>query len=269
MNKFFVVIAVVLLASCARIKEEPTPWNTEAVPVVFSVITPDSVVKIYLTNTYTGKEKTKYPLAKASIIDENAHETELTRFDSLFVDKEHLVHIEKGKKYSLKVDLGDGSPVITASTTVPNQAAVFSEYSFIPLDTNEYQNSAYFSCKWSAVKANNPTDTYWLINSWNWDIDPVKNADNTYQAISSRLSYPGKADYYHISLVTTDCWLGKYLLNKRYQNVSITQGMDFTYVIFSEFSGTLPDFSNIENGVGLFGSYLSHTRDLEGNIITN
>ena len=267
MNRCLAFLLLLVMIACTREREEPVAWSLEVLPSIFSVITPGSTVKVYISSTY-GDSELSYPQAKAYITDDAGNKVELVRRDSVFIDSCQYVQVAKGKTYRLTIELGDGSPLLTASTTVPNEAAVFSEYFFQPIDsTNEFQNTAYFRCKWSAVPTDLSSDNYWIKTSWGWSIDATKNADDTYQVLTSQLIYPKEEDDYHISLLTADIALGRYLLNERYQDVVLTEGMDFFNVIISEFSGTLPDFSNIENGVGLFGSYLSHTRDLEGNVV--
>ncbi len=48
--QFFCI--TVILNSCALITE-PSPWNEEVVPVVFSIITPDEEVQVYVGTSYS------------------------------------------------------------------------------------------------------------------------------------------------------------------------------------------------------------------------
>lgn len=261
------VLTFLVLSGCIRLKEEPVPWSLQPLPVVYSILTPDSTVKVFLASTYTGKMDETYLDAKAFIIEENGRETELFRQDSVFTDTLHAVKVEKGKTYKLQINLDNGT-TIKAETTVPRNAASFSEYSFTPVDTiNNSQLSAYFRCKWTVPPLNSFTDDYRIYTSWQWDVDAVKTSPTDYSVAVSRLIYPAQPGDYTISLFTTDVWLSRLLMNKYHQENSIVQGTDITSVLAAEFKGVLPDFSNIENGVGIFGSYLIHTRDLQGNII--
>ncbi|MFV0391461.1 MAG: DUF4249 family protein [Paludibacteraceae bacterium] len=250
------------LASCLRLHEEPASWRVEPLPVVYCVLTPGGVTQVFFSATFTGKTPETYPQARAFIVDEAGNETELSRQDSVFVDIEHAVQVKKGKTYRLKIDIGNGSWVKT-ETTVPNKTAVFSEYSFIPVDTIT-QFYAYFKSKWTIPPVNNPTNDYRIYTSWGWGIDAVKTSPVDYSAVNDWLIYPPEQDDYTISLFTTDRWLSRFLLNKQYQSYDSS---DLISILSSEFTGVLPDFSNIENGVGVFGSYLIHTRDLKGNIV--
>ena len=263
------LLAIMLMTGCARLREEPNPWNTTPVPVVFSLITPGSPVKVMLSASYSDrvKDPTTYPKAKVFITN-GIDEVELTRTDSTFADSKGLMQIENGVTYTIRVESGDGIKPLVASTTVPVEAAQFILYSFNVTDTtNQSQYAAYFKCEWKIPSANKLTDAYTLITSWGWDLDAVKKSDNMFTVNNSQLRYPAREDNLTISLFTSDVWLGRLLLNKRYQNQTISQGMDITNVLMNEFSGVLPDFSNVENGAGIVGSYVRHTRDLEGNIV--
>lgn len=98
---------------------------------------------------------------------------------------------------------------------------IFEKYSIISTnEINEYQKSAYFSCQWKIPAENLITDDYFLISSWGWDLDIVKNAD-TFTSITNRLLYPITDDNYSISLVTADKWLSRYLINENMQSNSL------------------------------------------------
>ena len=263
----FYTLLVLLLMSCTRVSEETAPWQLEAFPVVYSIITPDSVICVHLTSAFAGGKMQEIRDAQVYILEEDDNSTELTWQDSVFQDLHGAVRVERGKTYKLKIELSDGIE-LTAETTVPNEVAVFSEFSFIPLKAiSSYQLSAYFTSKWTIPTANTASDNYIILPSWNWEINAIKTSDVDYEANSTRLIYPSDAPEYYISLYTTDIWLSRFLINKTYQANALTNGSDIISVIATEFSGLLPNFSNIENGVGMFGSYLLHVRDLEGNII--
>lgn len=268
MKKLGLLACVVfIVGGCIRTKEEIAPWQLKPIPVVYSLLTPDSTVTVFLTNTYTGKKNEPFQGAKAFVAEENGVETELVRYDSIFTDSLHKIKVEAGKKYKLRINLENGLEV-KAETTVPKVAAVFSEYLFIPIDTlNNSQLSAYFKSKWTTPPANNPTDDYRLYTSWNWDVDVVKTSAVDYSATDTHLVYPTHPGNYTISLLTTDVWLSRLLINKQHVENSMLMGTDIGVLLAAEFKGVLPNFSNISNGVGLFGSYLIHTRDLQGNII--
>ena len=257
------------MAGCARLREEPNPWNTTPVPVVFSLITPGCPVKVMLSASYSNRANgiTKYPRAKAFITN-GIEEVELTRTDSIFVDRDELMQIENGVTYTIRVEPGDSFKPLVASTTVPAAAAQFTLYNFTVTDTtNQSQYAAYFKCEWKIPSINKQTDAYTLLTSWGWSLDAVKKNDNIFTVNNSQLYYPVRENNLTISLFTTDMWMGRLLLNKRYQDQTIIQGMDIINVLMNEFSGVLPDFSNVENGAGIVGSYIRHTRDLEGNIV--
>lgn len=266
MNKTLILILAFIMVSCVRENEEAELWNNDNTLVVFSALTPGKTSKVYFYRKNTISSEAS--LSKVYISDNVGNEVELTRFDSVFIDTANRLQITKGRAYYLKIDNGNGSPLVTASTVIPDYGVDFSEFLFQTIDSSDYyMNRAYFKGKWFSTSTELSMYTYWVKTSWGWFLDINKNSDGSYQVIKSQLEYPkGNVDNY-ISLLTTDEILSNYLLNKKFQNASYSESMDLFNVILSEFSGTLPNFSNIVNGAGVFGSYIIHSRDLKGNVI--
>lgn len=260
-----------LFYSCVRIAEIDTNWDNKKLPVVFSLITPGGMAKVILTESCPGINSIDtFPNAEVYMLDENNNQLLLSRLDSVsFADTENKMKIVASKTYRLKIDLKNGSPLINASTTVPNIAADFEKYSILPTsESSEYEKSVYFDCMWKTPAENQPTDDYFLITSWHFGMLQIIRKDKqTYTTGTNQLYYPVDNIEYSIALVTADKWLSRYLFNENMQLLSIEKGTDISVVFLPDFSGVLSGFSNIEGGMGVFGSYQVHIRDLNGNTI--
>lgn len=267
----YLICLVFIFVSCVRTSEEPINWNEKSLPVVFSFITPDSTIKVLLTEISQNRNAVDtFPNAEVYIIDENNNQVLLTRLDSVtFADQERKMNIYAGKTYQLKINLKNGSSIITAHTTLPNVSANFEEYTVTPTNqSSEFQKSAYFKCEWKIPAQNNQTDGYFLLTSWYFGIlQVVKKDAQTYTVNDNQLYYPADGNSYYISLLTTDKWMNRYLTNENAQSYSSGTKVDLFVLFLPEYLSTFPNFSNIENGIGVFGSYLIHTRDLEGNVV--
>lgn len=61
-----------ILFSCVRTKEVDINWDEKTLPVVYSFITPDSMVKVLLTESYHGtKVADTFPNTEIYILDKN------------------------------------------------------------------------------------------------------------------------------------------------------------------------------------------------------
>jgi hypothetical protein len=211
-------------------------------------------VKVYLGQSNI------YPEAKVFFSEEGGLWKELTRCenDSNYFSADSII-VTKGKTYLLKIDLKDGKSPLTAKTTVPAEAARISYASYYVNDTTSWYSSSgllfegIFKAGWDNIKGK---DYGYLLYDCTGKIDFVQGENNCTSDIPD-LYYPKDSVNYKLSLATTDINLKKWFQNERIQdNQSSEDGMSFLDVIFISFGGVYPNFSNIENGIGIFGSYL-------------
>lgn len=269
MKKTFLFILLSLLfVGCMRTSNEYL-WDTQNMPVVYSLITPGANIKVALLQTYpNGLNSMAYADADIFVNDNAGDTVELTRIDSvLFEDTLGAMAVDSGKTYYLTVCLNDGSDTVRAQTTVPNAAAQFSFFSYTLMpDVNEDTTYYYpnISVKWYAPSENQKTDNYWSYESWWTNLDIV-TLDSLYMATGKYGTLPDDTAIVYIGLLTMDEWAYRFVYNQRQQEYMTSAYGDFDSYLFDEFSGVvLPDFSNIENGYGCFGSYLIRKYNLHG-----
>jgi hypothetical protein len=242
--------------------------------VVYSILAPGEPVQIYLNKTVNSifpVDKSPYPEAKAFICGPDSNWIELMRAKAdttVFIDSKNLVTIERGKTYSLKVVLSNTT--VRAQTTIPTDPATINQVICTPLKPEpNYSYSVLINGKW--VSGNN--------NYLRVSYSPPKNSDCGYffeafsQGIFSNTPFPFNGNTletnyfvtlpdstsFLLKLITTDPFLNKYKAAigiNSYQSQNAT----WTTAILLSYGGVLPQFSNITNGVGLFGSYVTESK---------
>jgi hypothetical protein len=201
-----------------------------------------------------------YPDVKVFLSEEGGLWTELTRCenDSNYFSADSIL-VTKGKTYQIKIELGDGKSPLTAKTTVPAVAAQLSNASYSVNDTTTWfvgsgiAFEGIFKAEWDALTEK---DYGYLLYDCLGTIDFVQGENNCTSDIPD-LFYPMDSVNFKLYLATTDIYLKKWIQNKRIQdNQTFDSGMFFLDIVLSSFGGVSPNFSNVENGIGLFGSYL-------------
>lgn len=257
---FFLLI---LVSSCSQIDSVDSPWSQSEVPFVYSVITPGMPVKVYL------EQPAPNPDAKVYFREKESLWTELTKClnDSNYFTSNEII-ISKGKTYQIKVELGNGKSPLTAETTVPAVAAHISNASYSVNDTSTLfvgsgeAVEGVFEAGWNVLAEK---DCGYLLYNCLRTIDFVQGEKNCTSNIPD-LFYPKDSVNFKLYLATTDIYLKKWIQNKRIQdNLAFDSGMFFLDVVLSSFGGVSPNFSNVENGIGLFGSYLMEEKTFKIN----
>jgi hypothetical protein len=273
-EKCFIYLSFLgMLSSCGRSEIEDAPWNHTQVPVVYSVISPGSRTQVYLGKTCNSSlavEKNPYPEAKVYICGPDSVWTELTRLKadtSVFADTQNTLAIVKGKTYSLKIVLNNTT--VHAQTTVLDSYATFKE----------------ISCISSGKTDDDIINGEWVISSINRLNVKMNLASNEeYGYILSAFSREIWGDLYlkESRFETDNCSVPKdstsFILNLTTVNplvnelrkavdinsneVSEDDGALVTYLTES-FGGVLPQYSNIVNGVGLFGNAVTVSKRVE------
>lgn len=269
MKKTIYFFILIFFASCENIKTVDAPWDAKSIPVVFSILSPNEPVQVYLNKTYTSTSPitgNPYPEARVFICGADSNWKELTRLrpdTCIFVDVENSFTVEKGKTYSLKIELENA--VVRAQAILPAVAATIESaictykpeeenVSYHILINHEFVPVNGFPLK---VKCITPTD-----KDYGYDLTAFSNArigfvpliDNTF--ISNSFPCPKDSATFMLRLHTLDPKLKKFLTGQ-----SIIEMEDFggnpVLAIIQKFGGVLPQFSNIVNGVGLFSSYVT------------
>jgi len=261
---FYLAILIGLLSSCGRSEIEEAPWNNNApIPVVYSVISPNEPVQVYLSKTYNSRypaEKIAYPEAVVYLCGSDSNWIELTRIKSdtiVFVDAQKRFTVEKGKTYSLKIVLNNKT--IHAQTTVPATEATIKEATCV---STESTNNVNVNGEWQPYYVNTinvkfalPVDTeygYFMTAFTNLIYGSESLTGTSFQ--SNYLYSPKDSTSFDLKLTTIDPFYKRYLSAEAINMIQSYQDNNAILTIIESFGGVLPHYSNIVNGVGLFGS---------------
>jgi len=260
---FLLLWLALFLSSCGQIEMVESPWDQSSTPFMYSVITPSEPVLVFLGQNDVTEDSIKtiqYPDAKVFFCEEGGSWVELVRLenDSNYFTTDRII-VTKGKTYQIKIELGDGKLPLTAKTTVPTVAAQISNASYSVYDTTTWFAGigiaweGLFEAEWNVLAEK---EYGYLL----YDCIGLNNFVQGEEKCTSNipdLFYPKDSVNFKLYLATTDINLKKWIRNKQIQDNQIFEpGMLFFDVALSSFGGISPNFSNVENGIGLFGSYL-------------
>lgn len=254
-----------MLLFCGCTRTEDAPWNNETVPVVYSLISPNNQVQVYLGTTYkTGDSALLKTISKAKVFICGADSVwlELHRLadtSSVFVDRDKSFPIGLGKAYYLKVELADRT--LHAETTVPNEAGKITVVTCLIPHASSYSSRIEINGKWY--------DAYVGILDAKFSLPASKSVGCYLSAFGQEV---GDAPYlttgtiqdqefflpkvfstFTINLITVDPSFKKFRIA---QNIDEMQSSTDVSAIIGSYSGVRPAFSNIQNGIGLFGSFV-------------
>ena len=261
-------------SSCVRNEIEETPWNTEDVPMVYSVISPGHPAELYLWKGYfeiTAKKPIPYPEAKVFICVQDSAWVELNMQaadTAKFTDTDNLLKVVKGETYYLRIELKNKT--LHAQTTVPTDGATIIDAScIIPFDDSNPTYSYYVEINGKSISAKQGLLTVKLNLPLNPDygcyLSAFSREVGTFPSLKTELYQqqdflcPVDNHFYYINLLTIDSNLKKFRVA---QNINFGQdsGVDFITSITSAFGGVIPVYTNIENGVGLFASFSTNSK---------
>lgn len=271
---FFVFL--ILFGACTRNEIIGTPWNNPQIPVVYSVISPNEPVQVYLSKTYNSNfsiEKNPYPEAKVFICNKDSNWIELTRLKAdtnVFADAQKTLSIEIGQTYSLKIELENST--IHSQTTVPPTPAILGDvtcevapslgnYSYNMMLNGKYvkANNSYLSAHFN-LSAN--SDCGYALIAFSEELDRSNTlTGNSYSSVD--FFTPQDTSSFILDLITFDPYLTKYKLAESINSFEQDQWESIVLVLTMTYGGVLPPFSNIQNGVGLFGSYVTDSKQVE------
>lgn len=262
-NYLFVFLSVLLFCGCTQ--TEDAPWNNETVAVVYSLISPNNQVQVYLGTTYqTGDSALLKTISKARVFICGADSVwlELYRLadtSSVFVDSDKSFPIGLGKTYYLKVELTDRT--LHAQTTVPNEAGkimlakcliphVDNHSAGIQIDGKSYDaHVGTLDAKFS-LPVSKSVGCY--LSAFGQEIGDAPYL--TTATIQDQEFYlPKEFSTFPLNLITVDANFKKFRIA---QNIDEMQSSTDVSAIIGSYSGVRPVFSNIQNGIGLFGSFV-------------
>ena len=253
--QFFCI--TVILNSCALITE-PSPWNEEVVPVVFSIITPDEEVQVYVGTSYSEDTTINhYTPSKVFISEKDSNWVELNARDSA-VYSTNNIQIKSGSTYLLKVETG--TETVYAQTTVPTPDAEITDGKCIRVSntTDDNVNVSTYNCllKVQLRFSENKEYGYYLTAFSNVIASFLFSGSETFELTNFMVERNVNA--FNIEMTTVDQNLRKFLRAVEIHSNTFV-GDDITYLL-TLYGGNYPAYSNITNGVGLFGSFVKNSK---------
>lgn len=258
---FFAWLSICLITtSCAQIKEEDTIWQPKSYPVVFSIISPQHKAQVTLNKTVTLTETNNtitYPSAKIYISNDQQSWVELTRKsveDAIYTDNNEQLDITEGRTYYLRVELPEAT--LTAKTTVPLQQAAIIDASY-QINTYSTSENYYYGTLNTNVKL--PQNYQCLMTASTFFIGNTATTFIQNSSLTENLNLPDSISSFEINLISLDSFLSTYIVAQKISSRMIFSEGDLS-VFIGTYNGVLPKYSNINNGVGLFGSYTTTSK---------
>ena len=266
---------IILFSSCANSTLEVAPWNSTPVPVVYSVITPGQVAKVYVNRTYNQTypvEANPYPEAKVYMCGPDSNWVELPRISpdtTMFEDTQKHLNVEMGKTYTLKVLLKD--KIVRAHTTILSTPALITNASCV-LTGNTYIRFRFPPDKSDTLFINKLSIKYSLPGNADCEYWFTAFSDDIYETkplsegnfYADDFGTPKDSTSFMLNLITIDPYYNRYLAAQSISsNRANYEGNSPILALIQSFGGVLPQFSNIQNGVGLFGNYVTDKKRIE------
>jgi len=277
-NTFVFLFSMILFSSCANSTLEVAPWNNAPVPVIYSVITPGQAAKVYVNRTYNQAfpvVANPYPEAKVYMCGPDSNWVELPRISpdtTMFEDTQKHLNVEMGKTYMLKVLLKD--KIVRAHTSIPAKPGIIKDatcqivQSYTDSHTSMGINGETVSANINSItvhfEQNLDADSGYYLSLispdyQNW-VSPVSGL--VYHDI--HFTTPQDSTAATLYLLKIDAYYLKYLSAHFIStNTQIYDGNSPVLAIIMNFGGVMPQFSNIQNGVGLFGNYITDKKRIE------
>lgn len=251
-----------LSSSCSEEIKNP-PWNIEVIPVVFSIITPAQAVQVYVGKSYSENEDSDIatyttPRVYVSEKDSSWVELELSEKDStLFIDTKGSLRVDMGKTYLLKVEYM--GKTVYAQTTIPTESGIITDAECVIVSNSAGGsiNGGNYTSNLCALNvhlkfpANKEYGCYLTAFSDRIDGFPFLSSENY---LNANFTISKKISSFQLNIVTVDANLKKFMLAESVSS-NMFDSEDITEVLAS-YGGVYPAFSNIQNGIGLFASFL-------------
>lgn len=256
---FYILLSVTLFTAC--VNTEFSPWEDEVIPVVFSIISPENQVQVFLGQSgelSLNSNQLVYPEARIYLRDINGNNTELTRkndISNVFVDINNEIAVCEGCTYNLTVQLTDLT--LNAETTVPdNKGELLSAKCLIPSvdSTQNAQSYSQYATLIVSMKLLHPDDLGYFLAAFGKPLNRGILFSSNY--LDQYYYVPDEITSFKISLMTTDPVYRAFLVSGNVSLFSVTSDIAS---ILTAFGGVRPVYSNIENGVGMFGSFVTDT----------
>jgi hypothetical protein len=261
----FILFVTVILYGCSAV--ENPPWNNNPVPVVYSILTPDQPIQLYLGKSFSGNDSLNncpYPEAKVYVCGGDSAWVELKRSEkdsTIFIDNSELLKVVKGGTYSLRIDLKDRT--VHAQTIIPNELGEITSGECIVTSDKEgsITNGHNYSQKRCNLQINYslPTTSSCYLTAFSNRIGTTPFLTGNYFQYSNFL-IPFDSVSVAINIITVDLVLKRFMMSEMAGSMMFDSN-DITSIIGS-YGGVYPSFSNIKNGVGIFSSFMISSKTI-------
>ncbi len=260
-----------ILSSCYREFNINPPACTNCVrPVVLCFISPNNPIRAYasVTAPFTGAHSNNDNNFEGSLFlsDSTGNSVELTRSEEnqrSFSYRGNNFEIKSGMLYTLKVITINGI-ISTAHTRVPKTSDTLVSITIIGISEDEYGENQYFTkLKWEkntnfyniiGFKETFSSSDFESKMYFDFNVNPIVSNNNMSEIIFSQF-WRYKT---HVTLFTINNnfyeYLQSYLLYQNFNSIGFVEGG-----FLDVFKGILPEYSNFNNSLGVFGAYVTDT----------
>lgn len=255
------------------VDDVPLP-NVRPKVVVYSVLTPADSIEVQVSWAYpiqSGKTLEQAGIRSARVVlyhQQDSIALQPTKVSGRYAGLQKRFPIQIGQTYRLQVNVAD-QPTLTATCSVPSREASFERITPLPIANGEWQ----ILKEWQDVSTTNDSlnyaiaeyssfeseySSYPLVAQKLYDLRTIKRErsllyDDTtiYHDPELLKQYNTPYTYY---LLTLDINLTRFL--KMSLQMKDALDNDKSTFLFG-FRGIVPEFTNIQNGLGVFGAYVS------------
>lgn len=269
-----------MLSGCVRediVKIEPKPESDRL--VVFGLLTPAEYVYIQVGKSQSfgsGKyDSDKFNVKRAVVTITSGAGKKVNLLPvknrlGLYSISQAEFPIRPGDTYHIKVE-APSLETITATTTVPSQKAVWKKLALFITDPDPYYGSMEILGSWNAVESGLgigygvtlllPSAETKILQYSNEGISP-RGEEYT---LKREISFSNDTQLDAV-LITRDRYYNEFSKVSELTTEVLNYYHNAVFAdIISGFKGVIPRGGNIENGLGVFGSYLTDTRTLYKN----
>lgn len=262
-----IFLTISVLNSCVR--EDIIPLKSDSTQskfVIYSFLAPGDSIFVYVGKTQPfgkanyNKSDFKEFAAKVNLSATNGHSIQLKLIsikEPVYACSQKEFPIVKGETYYLKVDADNKLPV-NATTTVPLNQAIWLNAHIV-----DYR----FVGSW--VKANNIIPIDYSVDIFGEQNYSTTNTTEGISVLGDKYSV-NREVYFEDNTVKMKAIL--ITGDKNYSDFSKMNNLTYNITenfstssfldIISGYKGVIPEAGNIENGVGVFGSYLTDVKTL-------
>ncbi|MDO9633903.1 MAG: DUF4249 family protein, partial [Paludibacter sp.] len=244
-----------------------SPWSNEVLPVVFSAITPSEKVHVFIGESFSEDKDSKdinYTDTRVYISEKDSVWIKLTpnpQDSSIYTDDASLIQVKPGSTYLLKVKINNKT--VYSQTTVPaeggeiiqGECTVVSDRADGSVNGTNYSTNICVLMLKLKLPDNRNYGCYLTAFSNRIDFYPFLTSESY---LEPNFIVNKNISSFNVNIITVDSNLKKFMLAESVSSYMFDSN-DIADVLGS-YGGVYPAFSNIENGIGVFGSFVKKSR---------